>query len=202
VGVVTLRNTGDEEAVMQVGLILWPVDNALLSFEPANDLLVTPTTFRLAGGAQQILRVGLRGAAPPKTEAAYRLIIEEVPPMLMQDNTTQMRLVVRHDLPVFVASTATAFYKAQMEIDCSPIGAGLHMRNLGNSHLKVVRIALRDAATKSSAGDWKTFEYLLPGGEARWLLSTSAPQARGLVYTATAYTEQGSFAAEVQNQCR
>jgi hypothetical protein len=88
-----------------------------------------------------------------------------------------------------------------MVIDCSPDGAGLHLRNLGNSHLKVLRIALVDAASAEIQGDWKTFEYLLPRGEAWWLLSKVAPQAHALAYTATATTEQGVFPADVQNQC-
>jgi len=201
VGVLTVRNTGEEDAVMQVSLIQWPAANMPFAIEPTRDLLVTPTTFRLAGGAQQMVRVGLLGTVPLQTEAAYRLIVEEVPEA-QEQNTTRMRLVVRHDLPVFVAPAAAPLYKVHMEIDCSPDGAGLHMHNLGNSHLKVLRIALLEPQTHTTPGDWKTFEYLLPGGEARWLLSTVAPDAQAVTYTATAYTEQGSFPADVQNQCR
>ena len=116
VGVLTVRNAGEEETVMQVSLMRWPTTDALYAFEPTTELLVTPTTFRLAGGAQQIVRVGLRGAAPLQTEMAYRLVIEEVPALQEQD-TTRMRLVVRHDLPVFVAPAARALHQVSMEID-------------------------------------------------------------------------------------
>ena len=201
VGVLTVRNAGEEETVMQVSLMRWPTTDALYAFEPTTELLVTPTTFRLAGGAQQIVRVGLRGAAPLQTEMAYRLVIEEVPALQEQD-TTRMRLVVRHDLPVFVAPAARALHQVHMEIDCTPGGAGLRVHNSGNSHLKVLRMTLQDPATGSTQGDWKTFEYLLPGAEKRWLLSTVAPDAKGMGYTATAYAEQDAFSAEVQNQCR
>jgi hypothetical protein len=78
----------------------------------------------------------------------------------------------------------------------------LQLRNSGNSHLKVLRMALTEPATGKAEGDWKTFEYLLPGAEKRWLLSMSAPDAKAMAYVAKAYTEQGTFSADVQNPCR
>jgi fimbrial chaperone protein len=201
VAVLTVRNTGEDETVMQVSLIRWPASDSPDRFELTNDLLVTPTTFRLAGGTQQMVRIGLRGAVPLQTEIAYRLIIEEVPGLQAQD-TTGMRLIVRHDLPVFVKPAAAPLNNVHMVIDCSPQGASLRLVNRGNSHLKVLRMTLLEPATGRLEGDWKTFVYLLPGGEARWLLSALAPDAKALTYTATAYSEQGSFPADVQNQCR
>jgi fimbrial chaperone protein len=201
VGVLTVHNAGEDETVMQVSLIHWPTTDAMYAFEPTNDLLVTPTTFRLAGGAQQIVRVGLRGSVPAQTEMAYRLIIEEVPALQVQD-TTRMRLVVRHDLPVFVAPVAPDLHQVHMAIDCGPNGAGLQLRNVGNSHLKVLRMVFLEPAASKSEGDWKTFEYLLAGASKRWLLTTVAPDAKALAYVATAYTEQGTFSVNVQNPCR
>jgi fimbrial chaperone protein len=201
VSALTVHNLGEDETVMQVSLMHWPSAEDLVAIEPGIGLLVTPTTFRLAGGAQQIVRVGLSGAAPLQTELAYRLIIEEVPPVLEQD-TTGMRLVVRHDLPVFVAPAARALRLVNMQIDCSPTGAELRLLNSGNSHLKVLRLALKESSTGATQGDWKAFDYVLPGTEKRWLLSTVAPDAKAKGYTATAYTENETFSAEVQNQCR
>lgn len=201
VGALTVHNTGEDETVMQVSLNSWPLSDAINTIEPTNELLITPTTFRLAGGAVQIVRVGLRGEAPLQTEAAYRLIIEEVPAM-QELGSTRMRLLVRHDLPVFVASVAPSLHKVQIDIDCPSNGASLHMRNLGNSHLKVLRVALLEPATGTTQGDWNTFEYLLSGDETWWLLSSVAPNAKALAYTATVYTEQGALLANVQNQCR
>lgn len=200
VAVLTVRNAGEDETVMQVSLMRWPTAGVGYAAEPSSDLLITPTTFRLASGAQQIVRVGLRGNAPLQTETAYRLIIEEVP-TLQELDTTRMRLVVRHDLPVFVAPTASAQNKVRMVIVCAPEGAGLHMRNLGNSHLKVLHVTLVEPVSGNIQGEWKTFEYLLSGGETKWLLRAVAPDAKALTYTATVDTEQGSFSADVQNQC-
>jgi fimbrial chaperone protein len=200
VSVLTVRNTGEDEAVMQVSLLSWPVSDADYAFEPTTDLLVTPTTFRLAAGAQQIVRVGLRGAVPLKVEAAYRLVIEEVPALQEQD-TTRMRLVVRHDLPVFVAPVTPPVQKLAMAMDCAPDRVYLRLKNTGDMHLKVLRLTLQEPGSTAPQADWKAFQYLLPGGTAQWSLSTVAPQAKARAYTATAYTELESFAADVQNPC-
>jgi len=200
VGVLTVRNTGEDEAVMQVSLLRWPASDAAYPFEPTTDLLVTPTTFRLAAGAQQIVRVGLRGPVPRNEEAAYRLVIEEVPALQEQD-TTRMRLVVRHDLPVFVAPVAPRMQKLTITMECTEGDAYLQLKNLGNLHLKVLRLTLLEPGSTALDADWKTFQYLLPGGTAQWRLSTIAPQAKARGYTATAYTELESFAADVQNTC-
>jgi hypothetical protein len=66
----------------------------------------------------------------------------------------------------------------------------------------VLRLALKESTTGATQGDWKAFDYVLPGTEKRWLLSTVAPDAKAKGYTATAYTENETFSAEVQNQCR
>jgi P pilus assembly chaperone PapD len=121
---------------------------------------------------------------------------------LQEQDTTRMRLVVRHDLPVFVAPAVADLHQVHMELDCGPNGAGLQLRNVGNSHLKVLRMALMEPASGRAEGDWKTFEYLLPGALKRWLLTTVAPDAKALAYVAKAYTEQGTFSADVQNPCR
>lgn len=185
---------------MQVSLLRWPASEAAYPFEPSTDLVVTPTTFRLTAGAQQIVRVGLRSAVPLKVEAAYRLVIEEVPALQEQD-TTGMRLVVRHDLPVFLAPSAPPVQKLAIAMECAADGAYLQLKNLGNIHLKVLRIALIEPGNTAPQADWKTFQYLLPEGVARWRLSTVAPQAKARAYIATAYTESESFAADVQNPC-
>lgn len=203
VSVLSVRNTGEDETVMQVSVIRWSAEDAANAFEPAVGLLVTPTTFRLSPGAVQVVRVGLRNAPPADTEMTYRLIIEEVPAVQDQD-TTQMRMVVRHDLPVFVAPLAAVQHRLDLSMDCSAQGTVLTLRNSGNSHLKVVRITLQAPATDALQADWKTFEYLLPGSKKQWpvsALSALAANTGSLNYLAKAYTEQGSFSADVQNPC-
>lgn len=79
VAVLTVRNTGSEKSVMQVTLKKWTLDGGTDTYQQSQDLVITPVTFRLAPGAQQIVRVGLRNSAAPLNEGAYRMLVEEVP---------------------------------------------------------------------------------------------------------------------------
>lgn len=108
------------------------------------------------------VRVGLRDAATEKVEAVYRLVIEEVP-ALQEQETTRMRLVVRHDLPVFVAPVAPGVPMLDIAMECGTDGAHLRLNNVGNLHPKVLRLTLLEPTTSTMQGDWKTFQYLLPG---------------------------------------
>ncbi|MGB4118197.1 MAG: fimbria/pilus periplasmic chaperone [Polaromonas sp.] len=200
VAVLTVRNTGIEESVMQVTLNKWTLDGQGYAYAQSQELVVTPVTFRLAAGAQQIVRVGLRLGAPLRTEAAYRLLVEEVPPPPSAD-VTQMRMVIRHDLPVFVAPITPAKAALDIAMDCAADGSRLRMTNMGNVHAQVLKVTLTDASTDPVLASWATSDYLLPQAQKSWLLTQVAPKSVGKSFLVTALTDQGSFIGNVKTQC-
>jgi len=200
VAVLTVRNTGTEESVMQVTLNKWTLDGQSYAYNRSQELVVTPVTFRLAAGGQQIVRIGLRGSAPVDREASYRLLIEEVPPPPSSD-VTQTRLVVRHDLPVFVAPTQASMAALDVAVECTAHGAKLSLNNIGNVHTQLRSIALEGVPGKEMLGHWDTFDYLLPDAQKSWDMATVAPESTGKTFLVTALTDQGSFAVDVKNTC-
>ena len=200
VAVLTVRNTGTEELVMQVTLNKWSLNGQGYAYAQSQELVVTPVTFRLAPGAQQIVRVGLREAAPLRTEAAYRLLVEEVPPPPSAD-VTQMRLVVRHDLPVFVAPTAPAKAVLDIAMDCAADGSRLRVTNIGNVHAQLLKVTLTDKSSDPQLARWDSLDYLLPQAQKSWLLTQVAPKSVGKNLLVTALTDQGSFSGNVKTQC-
>jgi fimbrial chaperone protein len=200
VAVLRVYNRGDEEALVQVSAYPWMATDPPDGVEPTDQLLLTPTTFRLAPEAAQIVRVGLRADAPAGVEEAYRLVIEEVPLAQTQDST-RMRLVVRHDLPVFVAAQAVARDQLGFAVDCQPQGASLRLRNLGNRHLKVLRMRLTQSATQNTVGDWNKLLYLLPTQETGWDVTAFGADAAQRLHTATVDTEAGTLVADVELAC-
>ncbi|MDP3138735.1 MAG: molecular chaperone [Burkholderiaceae bacterium] len=200
VAVLTVRNTGAEESVMQVTLNKWALDGLAYSYTRSQELVVTPATFRLQPGAQQLVRIGLRGSAPQAREAAYRLLVEEVPPPPTA-GVTQMRMVVRHDLPVFVAPVAAAKPALDISVECASDGARLRVTNIGNVHAQLRNLALDSGANSTTFGRWDTFDYLLPSAQKSWGLAQVAPGAVNKNFRLTALTDQGSFAADVKNNC-
>lgn len=202
IAVLTVQNTGDEESVMQVTLKKWSLDGQHYVYEQSQDLVVTPATFRLAGGKQQIIRIGLRGNPSMERESSYRLLVEEVPPPPSSD-VTQMRFAVRHDLPVFVIPDqgVRAVPVLEVAIDCAADVPRLRLTNVGNVHAKLRNVVLEDASVKKEVGRWQAVDYLLPDAQKSWDLPNIAPNAIGKSFNVIMDTEQGSFNTAVANTC-
>ena len=200
VAVLTVRNTGTERSVMQVTLNKWTLDGQQYAYKQSQDLVITPVTFNVAPGKQQIVRIGLRGNPPANKEASYRLLVEEVPPPA-SPGVTGARLVVRHDLPVFVAPVDAAEASLEVTVDCAADGAMLRLTNIGNVHAQLRNVVLEGIPAKDVLGRWETFDYLLPDAQKSWGLAKIAPAAAGKSFVVTALTDQGSFMADVKNTC-
>lgn len=200
VAVLTVRNTGTEESVMQVTLNKWTLNGQQYAYQQSQELVITPVTFRLAPGKQQIVRIGLREEAPAAREVSFRLLVEEVPPPPSPD-ITHTRLVVRHDLPVFIAPMAAAHPALDVALDCASDGTRLRLTNIGNVHAQVRNVLVESAPDKQVLGRMDTADYLLPDAQKSWALSAFAPATAGKNLVVTALTDQGSFAADVKNTC-
>jgi fimbrial chaperone protein len=200
VGVVMVRNAGNQNSVMQVTLNRWTWVQNDNHTERSQDLIVTPTTFALEPGEQQLVRVGLYSAVRQDTEATYRLVIEEVPsPDPALANQTQ--LLVRHDMPVFVAPAAAAAPIVMVVFDCLAEGTSMRIANQGNMHVKVLNITLQDTRSQEVLKTWAAMEYLLPHAEKRWNLSGISGMAPRGNYRINTLSDHGNYTADVQNQC-
>jgi fimbrial chaperone protein len=199
--VLTVKNNGTEEAVMQVTLNKWTLDGQHYNYEQSQELVITPVTFRLPAGGQQIVRIGLRDALPATKELAYRLLVEEVPAPITS-KVTQARLVVRQDLPIFVAPLAPAKAAVDIALECAKDGNRLALSNIGNVHVQVHSIKLTANAAKKVLGKWDTFDYALPDAKVTWNLAVVAPATAKKNFHVAVQTDQGAFSADVKNTCR
>jgi len=202
VAVLTVHNTGTEESVMQVSLNKWTHPEGKDIYLSSDELVITPVTFRLPAGAQQIVRIGLRDDTAANSEASYRLLVEEVPePITTATAGTGARLIVRHDLPVFVAPVAVANAALDMTVVCEPAGAQLRLTNMGNVHAQLRHVVLSESADSKELGRMEAFDYLLPEANKSWELAQVMPGYTGKSIVVTALTDQGSFTADVDNTC-
>ena len=200
VAVLTVRNTGTEKAVMQMTLNKWTLNGQVYVYTQSQELVITPVTFRLEPGAQQIVRIGLRDSPPATKETGYRLLVEEVPPPV-KPNVTGARLVVRQDLPVFVAPVEAASPAVDIAVECAADGAKLRLSNTGNVHMQLRNVVLENSTDKQKLGHWDSADYLLPDAQKSWALSQVAPGTAGKSFAVTTLTDQGSFSADVKNSC-
>ena len=100
-GVVRLHNQSDVPTLVQVEALAWNDAADLAEVPRTNEILAVPPVFEIAAGAEQLIRLALRKPLTTDTEAAYRLLITEVP-RAVGDGTEGVSFALRLNLPVFV----------------------------------------------------------------------------------------------------
>ena len=104
---ITVRNDGEEPVVVQSSVLAWTQEDGKDIYASTTEALVTPPIMTIAAGAEQIVRVGLRRPPDPRSELAYRVFLQEVPPP-PKPGFTGLQVALRVGLPVFVAPGAPA----------------------------------------------------------------------------------------------
>ena len=200
---VTFQNGTAENKVIQVEIMNWSHDNGEDHFTPAADLLVSPPMFRVAAGAKQVVRVGLksRAGATSPTEKTYRMFLQEVPetaPVPAVDaGGSALRLLLRFGVPVFLkpakALPESINWKASRNKDNT---IALSLTNTGNRHLRVSEVKLESAGKSVAASN---FAYVFAGETYTWTLKPDAPWQPGAAMV-SARTDDGSVHAGLSLQ--
>lgn len=174
-----LSNTGAAPLRAQVRVLRWLQENGEERFEPSQGLAISPPMLELAPGARQLVRV-IRLGAPPPSEAAYRLIVDELPPARSEaDNGLQF--VLRYSVPVFLAPAGAApsppQLRAQLSFDQQR--PWFTVANRGGLHAQLADLTFVDAQGHRHAIAPGLLGYALPGQHMRWALQAPADLLRG-----------------------
>lgn len=181
-GSVTLENNDSQPTLVQVETFAWKRTPLTSDLEPTRELVAVPPVFELAPGARQIIRVALRQPHTGPTEAAYRLVITEVPP---PGGGGGVRFALRLSLPVFATPPGAAAHP-QWRLQRDGAALRLEVANLGAAHLLVQRLRL------SAGGRHQEFDqptYVLAGQRHAWDLAL--PVAAGGPVALAAETSLG-----------
>lgn len=186
---MTIENSSDTPARMQVRVVAWQQDNGQDQFQDTRDILANPPLFEIAAGAQQIARFGLRTTAGA-IEKSYRIFLEEIPserPLA----PGEVRTLLRVSIPIFVPVPGT-----QPTLDWQLSGAGdkqvsVTVRNTGGAHIHLNRIDIRRADGSPLTTRQESI-YILPGATRNFLLDTPGAVRSGekLVLDATGDTQR------------
>lgn len=200
---VTLTNGTADNKVFQAEVLSWSRENGEDHYTPSKDMLVSPPMFRVAAGAKQVVRVGLksRAEASSPVEKTYRLFLQEVPenaPVTTSEaGGAVLRLLMRFGIPIFVKPSKlqpeSMDWKARAGKDGS---IALSVHNNGNRHLKVSEIKFESAG--KSAGT-ESFAYVFPGETYTWMLKPDVPIKAGNA-TVSARTDDGPVHAALALQ--
>ena len=174
VGVIEVRNDNPGPVLVQIERMLWIQRNGEDSYEPTQQLIVTPPVVQLASGAMQIVRVGLRSPPEDGRERAFRVYVREVPTPA-PDGADGIQVALRVGVPVFFDLGGTDSHLHWL-IQAPEAGkVRVLARNDGSHWEHVTRVEARDR--KSGATVWKSAQagYLLAAGQRVWSGPTLMP---------------------------
>lgn len=146
--VVTVSNDDSKPVSLRVRLMRWTqASDGSDAYEASDDLVFFPKRLELKPGEQKIIRAGMSSAAVT-SERAYRLFIEELPPVeLPTDGQTKLSVLLTFALPIFVAPSPG---KADLGVQLAELSADgkltLTINNKGSSRARISRVLNEDAS--------------------------------------------------------
>lgn len=168
---MTLSNRADATATLQVRAFVWTQPDGQDRLTPAAEVLVAPAIVSVAPGRSQVVRVRAP-AAPAGREVSYRLLIDELPEASAD---TQVRMVLRLSIPVFVHGSTPAAPRLTAQLDAAR--GTVTLANGGGSRARVQQLALLAPDGERLAVAPAANPYLLSGAQRPWAF---APAARPL----------------------
>jgi fimbrial chaperone protein len=196
-GVLTVRNTGAEPSVVQLEVMSWSQQDGKEVLVPTKELLAAPPIFTVPAGGSQIVRVGLRKAADPRSEVTYRVIMQEVPPP-PKPGFQGLQVALRLSVPVFVTPPIAAAPEIQWSATRTTQGdLSIGVSNDGNAHIQITGLRLSVDGARLSPQQQPRPEYVLPGQRVSWTLRFDSTPAVATTLHLVAQTDAGERQADV-----
>lgn len=193
---LTVTNTGTESSVVQLEVTAWSQQRGQDVYTPTRELLATPPIFTLPPGGSQIVRVGLRRAPDTRSERAYRLFLQEIPPP-PEIGSTELRVALRIGVPIFVP-TSPAGPKLQIHARRGSHDEWLFsFDNVGNTHVRLSEMALSTVGEKNPLISQRMGAYLLPGSQRTWSIKLPIPLSLGTPLEMFIQSDRGELREKV-----
>lgn len=196
--VVTVRNDGEEPVVVQSSVLAWTQEGGKDVYVPTSEALITPPIMTIAPGAEQIVRVGLRRPPDPRSEVAFRVFLQEVPPP-PKPGFTGLQVALRVGIPMFVAPAAPGARRLDWSAAIGADGSiQLAAQNAGNAHVQVTDLELRLPDASESIAHESTLAYVLAGQRRQWTLPAPPRVKSASELHLKAYTDAGEVDTTVR----
>jgi len=164
---LTLRNDGAEAMRYQVSATSWnQTARAELQLSPTNEIVFFPGLFMLKPGEERNVRIGA-GTPFGLVEKTYRVFVEELPPAERPAQaSSQVRVLTRVGVPVFVAPSRALDRRAIENLTARAGRASFRVVNQGTVHFREDAVQLRgvDAAGNVLFEREQRGWYVLAGG--------------------------------------
>jgi fimbrial chaperone protein len=164
---LTLRNDGDEVIRYQVSANAWAQGpEGEMQLGPTSDIVFFPALFQLKPGEERSVRIGV--ATPfGLLEKSYRLFVEELPPAEKPAQpVSQVRVLTRVGVPVFLAPTRAVEHRGIQELDLSHGRLRFKVVNDGTIHFREDAVRVRGVSAEGEElfAREKRGWYVLAGG--------------------------------------
>lgn len=170
---LTLSNTGDDLLRAQVRVFEWSQNDKGDQLTSSRGLLASPPMIELKPGEKQLIRV-IRAKAPPQgAEAAYRVMVNELP-ISAPNQKSGLQFALSYSLPVFVQPVGVTKTSPQLQWIVQPQSDGknvnLRVSNTGNGHAQLSGLSFTDKSGNMTNLSPGLLGYILPGATMNWSL--------------------------------
>ena len=147
---LTVRNESTEKTRFQIELFEWDENrDGQMVLKPSDDLVYYPNLLTVDPGDERKIRIGIAKFSATVKELAYRIFIEELPPVDPQESSG-IRILTKMGVPIFVQPDKPV---VKANIENTVMRAGelfFELRNNGNVHFFPRAIEVK---TRGNDGD-------------------------------------------------
>ncbi|MEJ2792924.1 fimbria/pilus periplasmic chaperone [Iodobacter sp. LRB] len=159
---ITIANVGDTPLRVALDAKRWEQDAVGEDiYSETSDLLFFPKQAEIAPHSQRVVRIGLR-VPRAADELAYRLYVNEQPPLKSEAGSSQLSMVLSFGVPVFVQPAVLNKAAAMENIKLQKGDLSFTLKNTGNATLRLS--SLKSETLKLDQQEFSAW-YLLAGTE-------------------------------------
>ena len=182
-----LENRGDEAANLQIRVFTWRQSGFDDQYQTQREIIGSPPVANIKPGQKQMIRLTRTGNSPAAQELAYRIIIDEIPPVMPAGGSTDkpeaaIRFQMRYSVPLFVYSGGLrgkpessdkrdapgigkpALSWSQVSVQGRPY---VELRNTGPVHARLTDVVMQQGGQERPVVQG-LLGYVLPGASMRW----------------------------------
>ena len=173
---LTLRNDSNEELRFQLSAFQWTQSaSGEIELNPTQDVVFFPALLTLKAGEERRIRVGST-VAPGAAEKTYRIFVEELPPSAANSEGSEVRVLTKMGVPIFIRPTKEAASAALNAVGVRDGAVHFTLANTGTVHFVPQQVKVRGLAAagqtvfEQDLASW----YILHGGRRDFALPIAA----------------------------
>lgn len=191
---LSLSNDGRQAITIQTRVYRWVQEGGVERYEPTRAVVVSPPMTRLEPGAKQSVRVVRTDKSRVTGEEAYRVFVDEVPDLSLNQGGT-VAFVTRLRIPVFFVAAGAHLPNVRWSLTRDSGNAVLVAQNTGDVRLRLADLQLVQGGRTVESHDG-LLGYVLGGASMRFPLG-AASKVRSGPLSLQATTSRGPLNAVV-----